>query len=191
MHVAIGGRLGDHVAQRGVLVQQPVLQAGTVMARAAVQADGAGQAAVQLDHVAAAGTLVQAVDILRDQRREPAVRAKARQRMVRGIGPRLPRHRPAQHAARPVALAPRVRAKEGLQRDRRRALPLSARIAVAGDAGVGADAGAGQHEQARMALHEVEQRAGAVLRWWQRRVQLAVSSARAAWRASQARSSSR
>ncbi|MCY1217738.1 hypothetical protein D9M72_296630 [compost metagenome] len=181
MHVAIGGRLGDHVAQRGVLVQQPVLQAGTVMARAAVQADGAGQAAVQLDHVAAAGTLVQAVDILRDQRAQAALLAQPGQRMVRAVGPRLPCNRPAQHAARPVALAPGVRAEEGLQRDRLRTLPLAVRIAVAGDAGIRADAGAGQHEQARMAAHEVEQR-----------VQLAGSSAcRAAWRASHARSSSR
>ncbi len=126
--------------------------------RAAVEAGHAVDPAVQFDHVVAARPLMQAVDVLRDEAFDPARAAEPRQRDVRPVRPRAAHDRPADHAARPVAAPRGIGAEEFVKLDRRRAHPLTVAVAVTGNAGIGADARAGQHEQARMTLDERVQR---------------------------------
>ena len=59
--------------------------------------------AVELDHAQAACALMQAVDVLRDQLRDPAQRLEPRKRAVRSVRPRPGKLRPAEHAATPIA----------------------------------------------------------------------------------------
>jgi hypothetical protein len=128
------------------------------MIGAAIETRHAVDAAMQFDHVGAARALVQAVDVLRDEALDPAGCAEPRERAMRRVRLRAADHRPADHAARPVAPARGVGAEKVLQLDRRRAHPFAVAVAIAGNAGIGADARAGQHEQPRMALDEGMQR---------------------------------
>ncbi len=113
---------------------------------------------MQVDHPLAAGLLVQAVHVLGDQRLDATVRFQHRRGVVGRIGARGGEARPAGQAARPVASPGRHLAGEGLEGDRLRPLPATVGIAVVGNAGRGAAAGTGEHEQPAMAREEFAQR---------------------------------
>ncbi len=73
---------------------------------------------------------------------------------MRLIGQSAAEAPPADQAARPVALTGFDRAHEGLVSHRLLALPVAFGIAIVGDAGIGADTGAGQDEKAPMPIDE-------------------------------------
>ncbi|CAM2137963.1 hypothetical protein PT2222_100050 [Paraburkholderia tropica] len=154
MGVAVGGRFRERARERRIARLQLRLDRGARVLRAAGEAMHVADAAVQLDHAMTARALMQAVDVLRDERADAPRRFEPRERAMRAVGLREPDGRPAQHAARPVAAARAVRAEKLLQRDGRRTLPRAVFVAIAGDARIRADARAGQHEQARVALGE-------------------------------------
>lgn len=112
---------------------------------------------MQVDDRAAAGRLVQAVHVLRDQQFDAAFVFQPRQRQMRCVGPHLAEAAPAYHAARPVARAGQAGAHEGLEVDGRLALPLALAVAVVGNARGGAAARAGQDKQAMVAVDESPQ----------------------------------
>ena len=91
----------------------------------AVQADDLVETAVQVDHVAAAGTLVQAVDVLGDEQRQRAGRLPRGEGVVRRARARRREARPAGMAARPVAPVGRGVVDERLVHHRRPALPVA------------------------------------------------------------------
>ncbi len=160
MRVAVGRRHGGQAGDGGVRRFEFALDFGARMPFAASQADHRGEAAVQLDHAGAAGGLMQAVDILRDQCLDMPGLLQPGERAMRVVGQGARHDRPAHHAARPIALPARVRFEKLAVLDRRARTPVAIGVAVAGDARVGADAGAGQHQQPRVAAHEVDQRLG-------------------------------
>lgn len=112
----------------------------------AAQTDHAIDAAVQIDDGLVTRCLVQAVDVLGDeqaQRGAPLELAQGVMRRVRGGAAHL---RPAERAARPVAAARGFVLHEVAKLDRCFALPGASFVAIVGNAGGGADAGAREHE---------------------------------------------
>src|SRR5262249_32095903 len=108
-----------------------------------------------VDHVAAAGRLVQPVDVLCDELLDAPVVLELRECAVRAVRARGTHPFPAREAARPVALTRVLAADEVLQRHRpRRALPLAIGVAIVRDAGARAAARAGEHEQPPVACEE-------------------------------------
>ena len=123
------------------------------------QAMRVGGVAVQLDHLRRrdAGVLVQPVDVLRDHRGRVAVVDQLGHGAVAAIGLRRAQDR-LHLEAPPPGFPPRLlRAHEVGEIDRHLLGPDAARAAKVGDAGFGADAGAGeQHDAARIAEHAGE-----------------------------------
>jgi len=156
--IAIGGLGGVEAVPAGVGGQQRLLERFAAAAGFAAHAAHLVQAAVQVDHGGAAGALVQAVHVLGEQHLHGAACFQCGQGGVGGVGLGLAEARPAEQAARPVALAGGRFAHEILVVHRRGALPLAVGIAVIGNARVGAAAGAGEDEQAAGAVDEVSQR---------------------------------
>src|SRR5690606_7242702 len=115
---------------------------------------------MQVDHLAVAGALVQAVDVLGQQQPHLSAPFQCRQCPMRGIGLGAEEARPADAAARPVASVGGIASGQLLQGDRRAALPFAVAVAVVGDARTGAAAGAGEDEQALVAPDPVAQGAG-------------------------------
>ena len=109
---------------------------------------------MQVDHRFAAGGLMQSVDVLGQQDLAFAHRLEPRQRAMRVVRPGAADAPPADQAARPIAPARRLLAHEGLEGDRRRALPGAVGVAIVGNARVHAAAGAGQDEQPPMPIDE-------------------------------------
>ncbi len=68
--------------------------------------------AVQLDDVSAAGLVMQAVNVLRDQRLRPSARLQPRQGLVRCVGTHAAEFVPPCETARPVPPPCRVRRHE-------------------------------------------------------------------------------
>ena len=93
-----GGRR-DVGVERG----EPTLHRRPAATAAAVQADHRGDVAVQVDHRAAAGRLVQAVDVLGDHPGQPGRPLQLDQRPVTGVGLGLADPPPAQVGPGPVA----------------------------------------------------------------------------------------
>ena len=112
---------------------------------------------MQIDHAARASGLVQAVDILGHQLGNLSDRLPRGQRAMAGIRRGLPEAWPADQAARPVAAPGMGVLQEIAVLHRRRPLPRPVLVAVFGDPGTGADAGAGQHEQARVGGEEARE----------------------------------
>src|SRR5690606_22736570 len=129
-------------------------------AGAAAEADDAVQAAVQVEHAATAGALVQAVDVLGQQQVDPAVSFERGQGVVGGVGLGADEARPPDGAARPVASVGGVAAGQGLQGDGLGAFPVSIAVAIVGNARAGAAAGAGQDEKAFVPAEPVAQASG-------------------------------
>ena len=101
--------------------------------RAAGHAAHPVEPSVQVDHLLAAGGLMQAVDVLGGevlafaQNLEPGERAMGGVRRGRAEPP------PADEAARPIAPPRRLALHEGLVRDRLGALPLAVGVAIVGN----------------------------------------------------------
>ena len=155
VRVAIRRRPRRVPVPTGIAVHQLMLEVGARRQRAASQADDSVQAPVQVDHGVAAGLLVEAVDVLGDQRFDPSIGLDRGQRLVCRVRARGGEARPAGQAAGPVATADGGIAGERLERHRLDPLPAALGIAVVGNAGAGTDAGAGEYEQAAMPVDEV------------------------------------
>jgi hypothetical protein len=111
------------------------------------QAADLRQRTVQLDHPAASGAVVQAIDVLGDHPGDEARLFERRQRVMGGVGLRPSKARPAEGRARPVASAHVVAPEERVLLDRvaRAAPPVAS---IVGDPRLGAAAGAGQRDDA-------------------------------------------
>jgi hypothetical protein len=102
---------------------------------------------------------VQAIDILRDQVSDVTALFHCCQRTVRSAGCGQFETWPPDQRTYPVALANERRTAEILELKRPGLLPLATLVAVIGYAGGGADAGAGQYQQARVTGDEIAQQA--------------------------------
>ena len=116
---------------------------------------------MQVDDVAAAGRLVQAVDVLRHELRDAALRFECRERAMRVVRPCREHAPESDEAARPVAFTRMLVRDEVLEHDRPAALPFAVGVAVIGNAGGRAAAGARQHEQSFVPLDELAKRGAA------------------------------
>jgi hypothetical protein len=146
LRVAVGRDVGHVHRPRRVRGEQPRLQ---VIARRQVAAREAAhprERAVQLDDVAAARCLVQAVDVLRDHARDRTGVLERGEGAVAVVGARGGEPWPAHQRARPVALA-HLGLLDELAVLHRRAR-LRRRPAVVGDAGLRRATGAGQRDDA-------------------------------------------
>jgi hypothetical protein len=101
---------------------------------------------VQLDHVACAGGLMQAVDVLRDDTAEVATGLEGRHRSVAVVRQRPGDRAPAEVAARPVPL-PAGLARDEVAVCHRRVRPEAAGLAaVVRDPRLGGDARTGEYD---------------------------------------------
>ena len=141
-----------------IALDQHLLERMTGQAPLAAHAAHFVETSVQVDHLLAAGTLVQAIHILCHQQFDLPAAFELGQRMMCAIRLRPSETPPADQAARPVALAGGRFVHEGGVVDRRCAFPLAVPIAIVGDARIGTASRAGQHEQARVGLDELLQR---------------------------------
>ena len=138
---AAGGAIGHAIVGQELGHERLDVEAG-----AAVEAGGLACRAVELEHAAAAGQLVQSVDVLRDDAADAAGRFPMGKHAVAGVG--LGRAELAVHLGfLPPVFVPGVGAFEELvEKDRAIPGPHAARRAEVGDAALGADAGAGQDD---------------------------------------------
>ncbi len=102
--------------------------------------------------------MMQAIDVLRNDLRNAIQCLQLRERIVRSIRTRFRDEGPANHASTPIALAPVLAVQKLVETDGRRARPAAVDVAVARNARVGARAGAGQCEKARMSTREMRER---------------------------------
>lgn len=132
--VAVRCVSGVEIRPGRIQAQQFALEISPCKAPFADQATHLIQSTMQIDHVFAAGRLVEPVDVLGQQQRELALPFQPGERMMGRIRLCATESPPADQAARPVAL-PRCRVTdERLIRHRLRALPAAAGIPVIGDA---------------------------------------------------------
>src|SRR5690606_40855526 len=101
-----------------------------------------GELPVQVDDGAAAGLLVQAVDVLGHQELRPTEDLEAGEGAVRAVGLGAVHPLEANEAARPVAPAQGLALHEVAELDRRLVLPGAALVAVRREARAGAHPGA-------------------------------------------------
>ena len=94
-----------NTTQVGIVCLHLLLDRVALAALPAIQAQHSMQAAVQFDHIVAAGLIVQGIDVLRDQSADPATLLQRRQRLMRGIRSGLTHARPAEHRSRPITPA--------------------------------------------------------------------------------------
>jgi hypothetical protein len=113
---------------------------------------------VKVDYVVAAGRLVQTVDVLSDELRDPTVVLEGSERPMRVVGARDAHAFPADETSRPVTLARVLARQKVLQRHRLRALPFAVGTAIVRNARRRAAAGAGQDEEPLVPLDELLQR---------------------------------
>jgi hypothetical protein len=109
---------------------------------------------MQVDDLAAAGAMMQSIDVLGDQRRHRAGRFECRERRVGAVRPRICDPRPPGEAACPVALANLGPGDEVGVLHGPGVLPVAVPVAVVGDAGRRADARAGNNRNAACARDE-------------------------------------
>ena len=147
-------RLWSRFGELWIAREEARLKAPPIGQRAAPEALHGVEAAVQIDHAAAACPRVQAVDVLRDDRADQTGRLEPRERDVcairRGPGDALP----SNEAARPIAPPDRRLGHELLIHYRPRMLPLAVEIAIVRNSRFSRAAGAGEHENAPMARQE-------------------------------------
>jgi len=152
--VGVGGDLdvrdaADARGEAGVEGLEPQVQVRARDHRAAREADDAVVAAVQVDDGAAARRLVQQVHVLRDDADDGARRLHGGDRLVPGVGLGAAHVAPADVVAGPVVAAEALVAHELLVSQR--VARGGAGAAVVRDAGVRADAGAGEDGDAATA----------------------------------------
>lgn len=121
---------------------------------AAAQAAHHIEPPVQVDHPPAARRLVQPVHILGEEELGATPLLQASQGEMGTIGPHRAEEAPADHAPRPVTATRDVMAEESLDGDRRAAFPLAVGVTVVRDAGIRADPGAGEEEEAGISVEE-------------------------------------
>jgi len=109
---------------------------------------------VEVNHRPAPCGLVQPIHVLGEQDLALAIGFEARQGVIRIVGQGLSESSPADHAARPVTTTRGFLGDEGLEAHRLRPFPVAVDVAIVGDSGVRAAAGAGQNEKALMAFDE-------------------------------------
>ena len=110
--VTVGAELPrDHLEVR-VRLTQPLIEVRSAGDLATVQAPGQIEVAVQLEDVLGAGNLMQAIDILRDDRPNQAQALKIRDRAVPVVGSGAREPSPSDEAAGPVTLPIRRRGNE-------------------------------------------------------------------------------
>jgi hypothetical protein len=88
-----------------VLRLHQLLDRIALAALGAIQAQHPVQAAVQFNHVMAAGLIVQGIDVLRDQSADLALALHRGQCLVGDVRLGLAHTRPAEHGPRPIAAA--------------------------------------------------------------------------------------
>src|SRR5262249_16143123 len=120
--------------ERRVGEVQPLVQLLAGGQLAAAEAGHVGEAAVQLDHFAGAGGLVEAVDVLGDDAVDEAGLLELGDGLVPGVGGGFGDRLPAEVAAGPVSPAGGRVTGERLVGHRGRAAPAAARAAVVRDA---------------------------------------------------------
>ena len=139
----------------GIEPGQLVLKFGAGHASLAAHAADQIEPAMQVDDAGAAGSLVQPIDVLGQQELAAVHRLQTREGSMRIVRLGAAEAAPTDHAAGPIALARQRVAHEGLIGHRLGALPIAVGVAIIGNAGVRAAAGAGQNEQASMAIDKV------------------------------------
>ena len=138
--------------------REPRLEQCTGLYRGATAALHLVETPVQVDHAAAAGALVQAVHVLRDEAVERPLVLEASERFVSRVRARGGHDGPAREAARPVASAHVDIVQKLAQLHGSAALPVSVLVAIVRDARFGAAARAGQHHGATAAQKSGERR---------------------------------
>jgi len=144
---------------------QVLLPAGPSGCLPAGQAGHPVETTVQVDDPARTGGLVQAVDVLRDEQPDQAAALSLGEGAVRVVGLGPPEAAPADQTACPVAGPHHGVTHEGLVLDRSLSLPLTVKPAVVRNPGLGAAAGAGEHEDALVPVEERAQRRDIGSRW--------------------------
>jgi len=139
--------IGAELQPTGVRLHKTLLQAVPLLLNATAQTADLLQCAVQLDHPAASGATVEAIDVLGDHPGEEARLFERRQRAVGRVGLRGSKACPAEGRARPVA-APHVVAPQELGVLDRVPRATAAVASIVGDSRLGAAAGAGQRDDA-------------------------------------------
>ncbi len=145
---AVGDRPEGPLGEAGVGLGHPALEHLALAPSTAGEADDVGERAVQLDDAAGPGLLVQAVDVLGDDRADEAPPLERGHRLVADVGPGGREPLPADEAAGPVPPARLARPDELAVRHRHDP-PAAVRTAVVGDAGLGRDPGPGEDEGGR------------------------------------------
>ena len=125
------------------------------MIRAAIKTPYSAEVAMQLDDVDASSSLVETVNILRDQLLQSPCGLEPSQSMMSNVGVGTGHDPPANHAAYPIPLPHRLIAQEIVQKNRRRSLPSAFGVPIARDARIGAYSRSGEDKQPGILLREV------------------------------------
>src|SRR5688500_10932668 len=112
---------------------------------------------MQIEHVLAAGFLMQTVDVLREQKLDIELAFEFGQGQVSRVRAGSVDALEAHQTSSPVALSSGQTAAEFLKAHRLTMLPLSRFVAIVRYPRVGADAGTRQHEQAACAGHSTRE----------------------------------
>src|SRR5690606_28143831 len=132
-----GRERGLMIEPAGVEPLEPGLQIVAWLDSTAAEATDLGQRPVQLDHLAAAGGVVESIDVLGDQTRDHAGLLEGRERAMSQVGPGRTKARPADHRPRPVA-GPRGGVVDvGGEADRVAGASAGALAAIVGDPRLG------------------------------------------------------
>ena len=107
--IAVRRARGIEGGERGIPPHQLELHGSRGSASVTVHAAHGVDATVQIDHVAAASRLVQAVHVLGDELRDAPLTLEARQRAMRVVRVRRAHARPADETPRPIASRDRAR----------------------------------------------------------------------------------
>ena len=124
---------------------------------------------VQVRHRPGAGLLVQTVNVLGNHQAAVVEQFQVRDVMMGRVGPGITHHRPANQAAPPIALPGVHIFHERLVLNRLFALPGAIAIPVIRNTGIGTDPGAGQYQQARVAMDKLRQQRPGLVRFMQHR----------------------
>jgi hypothetical protein len=139
---------------------QPVLQDVAGRERVAGEASHPIQAAVQVDHLRTAGSLVEAIHILGDHQLQPVAVLQSRHGDVCRVGPGIPHRRPTRHGASPVPAPARRIGDEFMVLYRFATAPATPGVAIGRDAGSRTDARTGQGHYPAVAVEKCAESAG-------------------------------
>ncbi len=146
--VSVGGELGVDLRPARIEAGEARLERGAWAHGVAAEAADALEGAVELDHVIAAGAVMEPVDVLGDHPVDASAALERREGVMAGVGLGAGKASPSDEGARPVSLSRFGALHEGAVLDgiARAAARLGA--AVVGDAALGAHARAGEDDEA-------------------------------------------